>query len=260
MPKQDWKKTHTIYWSNELEDDFNQTISTRPEVPKDYHYGSKCKFFSWVLYYLIAKPILGLYCFFHGIKVVGRKNLKRLKGEGAFIYANHVALSDAFKYQAYVIPSKRVNIIGYSDTLSLKFVGKLVRGLGYIPIPHDLHNMGKMEDYIKECIKKKQYILIFPEAHIWPYYTKIRNFKDVSFHYPASIHAPIIPMVTIWRGNDKHKPKQTIVIGKPIKPFKGESLKVNKEYLHEQCLLQMKAISEKYSQPEYIKYIKPEKD
>ncbi len=260
MPKQDWKKTRTIYWSNELEDDFNQTISSRPEVPKDYHYGSRCKFLSWILYYLIAKPILGLYCFFHGIKVVGRKNLKRLKGEGAFIYANHVALSDAIKYQAYVVPSKRVNIIGYSDTLSLKIVGKLVRGLGYIPIPHDLHNMKKMEDYIKQCIKKKQYILIFPEAHIWPYYTKIRNFKSVSFHYPASMQAPIIPMVTVWRGNGKRKPKQTIVIGKPIKPFKGESLKVNKEYLHEQCLLAMKAISEKYSQPEYIKYIKQEKD
>ena len=256
MNSKDWKKTKTIYWSDELNDDFDEVGLKRPPVPENYRYLRRCGFLSWIAYYLLAKPFLSVYCFFHGIKVENKKVLKKLKKTGYFIYSNHVAIADVFKFASYAVPRKRVNIIGYSDTLSLKGVGSLAKSLGYLPIPDDINNLKKMKDAIQTLVNKKEIILIYPEAHIWPYYTKIRNFKSVSFNYPAEMNKPVLPAVTIWRGKPNKKPKQTIVFGEPIYPNLELPLMENKAYLHEQCLEQMKEISERYPQVEYIKYIK----
>ena len=255
--KKDWEKTKTIYWSDELNDDFDERGLDRPPVPENYKYTRRYKVLGWMAYYLFAKPFMGLYCFFHGVRVKNRFHLKELKKTGYFIYANHVAVADCFKFPAYCIPVKRVNVIGYSDTLSMKGVRCLARAIGYIPIPDDINNMKKMKDAIERLVtRKKEIVLIFPEAHIWPYYTKIRNFKAVSFTYPAEFNKPVVPAVTIWRGKPGKKPKQTVVFGKPIYPDPELNVMENKAYLHEQCLLQMKEIASKYPQVEYIKYIK----
>ena len=259
MENNNWKKTKAIYWSDELNDDFNPTLKKRPTVSPKYKY-KRNPFISFISYYLFAKPILGLYCFFHGIRVEGKENLKILKHKGYFIYANHVAIADAFKYASYAINNKRVNIIGYSDALSLKGLGPILKGLGYLPIPEDIHTMKKFNDEITRLINKKEVVLIYPEAHIWPYYTKIRNFKSVSFTYPAKLNTPIVPAVTIWRGKNNKKPKQTIVFGRPIFPRSDLSVMENKLYLHGQCLLAMREIADRYPQIEYIKYIKIDKD
>lgn len=256
--KASWKKSKTIYWKDELNDDFDEVGLKRPSVPKRYRYLRRFHVSAWLTYYLLAKPILGLYCFFHGIRVKGKENLKKLKKTGYFLYSNHVAITDVFKFASYAIGAKRVNIIGYSDALSLKIIRPLIRGLGYLPIPDDLENMKKLKDAVHKLVDKKEIVLIYPEAHIWPYYTKIRNFKDVSFSYPAEFNKPVLPAVTIWRGKQGKKPKQTIIFGKPIFPNPELTPLENKKFLHEQCLLEMKEISNKYPQVEYIKYIKVE--
>ena len=76
--KKDWEKTRTIYWSDELNDDFDETLKERPHVPQNYRYLRKFHVSAWLAYYFFAKPIMGTYCFFHGIKVKGKENLKEL--------------------------------------------------------------------------------------------------------------------------------------------------------------------------------------
>ena len=121
-----------------------------------------------------------------------------------------------------------------------------------------LGNLKKLKDAIHHYINEKEIILIYPEAHIWPYYTHIRNFKDVSFTYPAELNKPVVPAVTIWRGKEGRKPKQTIIFCKPIYPNPELTPYENKKFLHEQCLREMKEASDKYPQVEYIKYIRVE--
>ena len=263
--KPEWKKTHTIYWSDELNDDFNKIdgVQENPELPKDYHYLHKNGFLrTWdnFLYYVIAKPILGLYCFFHGIRWKNKHNLKRLHGKGAFIYANHVAIADAFKFQSYIIGRKRVDIIGFSNASSIPLAKGLVKSLGYLPIPteNDYDNLIRLKEAVEVYIKKrKQYVLIYPEAHIWPYYTKIRDFKSVSFYYPAQLLAPIVPVVTVWRKVwYSKKPKQTVVFGHPIYPDPSLTTNENRDFLCEECKKQMNHLANSYKQYEYIKYIK----
>ena len=263
--KKDWKKTKTIYWKDELRDDFDEVGLSRPPVPENYKYKRTNpinNFFSGILYHVIAKPVLGLYCLFKGIKIVNKQEFKKLKGKGAYIYSNHVAISDVFKFQSYLcFNMKRVNIIGYSDTLSMPVVRNLCRALGYLPLPlkGDVQNMFNMTESLDFYTKKGQFVLIYPEAHIWPYYTKVRNFSSGSFIYPSKFMTPVIPVVTVWRKPKiGKKPKQTLVVGEIIYPKEGKSAVENKEYLHKKCLEQMQAISNSYDQYEYIKYIKEE--
>ena len=259
------KKTKTAYYTDELKDDFNELGLSRPPVPEGYKYkrtNAINNFFSGILYHVIAKPVLGLYCVFSGIKVKGKKNLKALKGQGAFIYSNHVAISDVLKIQTRpFFFKKRVNIIGYSDSLSMPVVRNLTRALGYLPLPlkGDLKNMLALTEAMDFYIKKKQFILIYPEAHIWPYYTKIRPFHSGSFNYPAKLNSPVLPIVTTWRKVWYcKKPKQTIHILSPIFPLEDKDPTVNKEYLHDECLKAMVELSNSIPQYEYIRYIKKE--
>ena len=264
--KKDWEKTLTIYWSDELTDDFDERGLERPKIPEGYVYKRSwlSSFLGGILYHLLAKPFLGLYCVFKGIKIVGKKKLKALKGQGAFLYANHVAVTDVFKLQTRVFFfHRRINILGFPDALTIPVAKHLVKAMGLLPVPDNgdvkhLIELGETAEYYVQ--KKKQHVLIFPEAHIWPYYTHIRSFKSGSFIYPAKINAPVVPIVTTWRKPKiGKKPKQTVYIGQPIFPREDLTVQENKEYLHEECLKAMRQIAEGVPQYEYIKYIKVEK-
>ena len=257
--KKDWQKSKTIYWKDELNDDFDEVGLERPEVPANYHYLRRTKVLSFIAYYLLGKPIMGLFCLLHGIRVVNKQHLKPLAKTGYFIYSNHVAISDVFKFQTLAVGKKRVNIIGYSDALSLKGLRPLLRAFGYLPIPNDIDNLKKLKDAVKHLVDHHEAVLIYPEAHIWPYYTKVRNFKSGSFNYPANSGAPVVPIVTTWRKPKiGKKPKQTVLIGSPIFPKEELGVLDNKNYLYEECLNAMKRMSESVEQFEYIKYIKKE--
>lgn len=262
----EWKKTKTIYWSDELNDDFDDIGLERPSIPKGYKYKRTNpinNFFSNILYYAIAIPLLGLFCRLKGMKIKGKKNLKQIKKTGAFVYSNHVSFLDVFKIATPVFFGRRVNIIGYSDASSLFFVKHVVRALGYLPLPldGDVTNMMALTQAVKYYIKeKKQIVLIYPEAHIWPCYTKIRNFKDTSFGYPAMLNAPVVPITTTWRKSKIGKgAKQTLHIGNVIYPKPELSVEENRVYMHDECLRQMKEVASSVEQYEYIKYIKTEK-
>ena len=260
-------KNRVCYYHDELRDDFNELGLSRPPVPEGYKYKRTNwfnNFMSGILYYVIAKPIIGLYCVCHGIRVKGRRNLKAIRNKGAFIYSNHVAISDVFKFQAQVFFfGRRVNILGYSDSLSMPLVRNVTRALGYLPLPlkGDIKNMLALSEAMEFYHSKKQHILIYPEAHIWPYYTHVRPFRDGSFSYPAKCNAPVLPVVTTWRKPlIGKKPKQTLYILEPIFPIEGMGVTENKNYLHEKTLKAMQEKADSVEQYEYIKYIKVDEE
>lgn len=261
--RKDWKKTKEIHWSDEKHQDFNEIGLKRKGIPEGFKYKHTSKwywFFSNLLYYGVAKWIIGFYVYSHGIRCKNKAVLKKLNGKGAFIYSNHVAISDCFKFN--IVIARRVDTIGYSDALSIPVGGKLATLLGLIPLPlkEDRDNFHKMTEAISYNVKERNhYCLIFPEAHIWPYYTEIRNWPNNSLIYPALMMMPIVPAVTVWKKRlIGKKPKQLIVFGEPIYPKEGESITYNKDYLHQECIASMKEIARTNEQVQYIKYIKDE--
>ena len=106
-------------------------------------------------------------------------------------------------------------------------------------------------------MQKKSSITIYPEAHIWPYYTKIRPFKDVSFKYPVQLNVPAFCFTNTYQSYGKNNDKIKIVtyIDGPFYSNKELPQKQSQKELRDRiynCMVERS----KNSNIEHIKYIK----
>lgn len=250
----------TYYYSDELNDDFAGTNIKRKDLPVDYPYFSRNpvrKFFSFVLYRLIVTPIVFLYqkIVFHET-FKNKKVLKKYRKNGYFLYANHTSsVSDAFTPTLTTFP-KKAYILVNPDGVSIPVIGRLAEMAGGVPLPTNRRGMRNFHDAVLEHARRKHCVVIYPEAHIWPYYTKIRPFKDVSFRYPAEADKPVFCFTTTFQ---KRKflnfPKITVYVDGPFFPDKTLTPKENQKYLRD---LVYDAMTERcklstYEHREYVK-------
>lgn len=116
-----------------------------------------------------------------------------------------------------------------------------------------------MKNFLDAIEKKcqKSSITIYPEAHIWPYYTKIRPFKDTSFAYPIDFNKPVFAMTNTYRSYGKNQDKVRIVtfIDGPFFADKTLNKKDAKLDLRNQ-IYDIMVERSAYNNIEYIKYVK----
>ena len=137
----------------------------------------------------------------------------------------------------------------------MKFLGNIVEMLGAIPIPSNKEAMKNFLEVIEKRIKDGNSVTIFPEAHIWPYYTHIRPFKSVSFKYPVELNTPVFCITNTYQKRGKNKIQIISYIDGPFFADKSLSTKEQKESLRKQvyeCMVERS----KNSNIEKIKYIK----
>ena len=258
------KNKRVIYYEDELNDEFSTAKIEPRKIDENYKYVHKnviwnaCAF---LLQNVISVPIKYLYAKIKfRTKCIGKEKLKKYKKQGYFIYGNHTqAFADTFLISNVVFP-KRNYLIVNPENVSMKFLGNVVQMLGAIPIPSNKEAMKNFLDTIEKRIKKGYSITIFPEAHIWPYYTKIRPFKSVSFKYPVKLGVPAFCMTNTYQSYGKNKDRVKIVsyIDGPFFPDEGLNLKAQQENLRNKiydCMVERS----KNSNIEIIKYEKKEK-
>ena len=173
------------------------------------------------------------------------------------MYVNHTQpFADTFIPSNPIYPKRNFFIVN-PENVSMKFIGNFVQMLGAIPIPGNKEAMKNFLNVIEENIRKKHSITIYPEAHIWPYYTKIRPFKDVSFKYPIQFDTPVFCMTNTYQKCGKNQDRIQIVtyIDGPF--FANEDLnkKEQQKELRDRvynCMVERS----KNSNVEFIKYIK----
>ena len=256
------KEQKTYYYSDELNDEFSEAKIEARVIDENYKYLHKNIFWNlahFLVQNVLSVPLKVLYAKLKfRIKYVGKEKLKKYKKQGYFIYANHTqALADTFLTSNVVYP-KRNYIIVNPENVSMKFLGNFVQMFGAIPIPNKKEGMKNFLEAIKYHISKGQSITIYPEAHIWPYYTKIRPFKNVSFRYPIELETPIFCITNTYQKRGKNKVKITSYIDGPFwADSKLTSIKEKKQDLRDKVYNQMVERS-KNSNFEYIKYEKKE--
>ena len=76
-------------------------------------------------------------------------------------------------FEAIVGPTNG-RVISNPDAVSLPFLQTLVTMLGVIPIPNKFSGMRQFLSSVQQRYRENNVIAIFPEAHIWPFYTGIR--------------------------------------------------------------------------------------
>ena len=67
------------------------------------------------------------------------------------------------------------------------------------PLPDDKAAYANFTRAIEQRITEGKAVVIYPEAHIWPYYTGIRPFTDTSFHYPVKFNTPVFCFTNTYR-------------------------------------------------------------
>ena len=253
-------KNKKVLYYDSLNDDFFDD-NKKHRLSDDYVWirrDLRSKFLSWLIYTL-AIIFSNVYCrlFLH-IKIVGAKVLRRQKG-GFFLYGNHTQpVGDVFDPALACFPKRIYTVVGAAN-MDLKFIGKILPYLGALPIPETLSGMKEFQRAIEYRINTGHPIVIYPEAHVWEYYTGIRPFSAVSFKYPIKLNAPVFCMTcTYQKRRFGKRPKMTVYIDGPFNVC-GDTAKQKSENL---CATVHKCMSDrsKMSNFEYIEYRQREGD
>ena len=235
------------YYHDELKDDFAGTNIKAEKLPDDYKYvrtDRKWKVCRFLFYKLIVTPLVFLItaatCRVKNKKVM--RGCKRKDGKkcGAFIYGNHTAyLTDALLPTRIAFP-RTADVVVSADAISLKLVGGVVRIAGGVPVPNDMHGLKRFSDDIIAAAEGGHWVAIYPEAHIWPYYTGIRPFGTASFKYPAKCGVPVFAYTTTYKKRlFSGKPKKVVYIDGPFYADGNLSLKARAESLRDQVYAAM---------------------
>lgn len=242
------------YYSS-FSDDFEQSANQDYALPKNYKWVRTdifSKFLSGLIYGL-AVIFGGLYCrcFLH-MKIIGRKKLRGLKGD-FFIYGNHTQpVGDVFIPALCVLP-KRIYTVVSPANYGIPFIGKVLPYLGALPISDSLQGMKELNGAIAHRLNKNHPIVIYPEAHVWEYYTEIRPFSDTSFKFPVKLDKPSLAMTVTYKKSRLFKrPVMEVFLDGPFYPS-GNTLKEKTADLHHKIYSTMKERS-KNSNYSYIEY------
>jgi 1-acyl-sn-glycerol-3-phosphate acyltransferase len=201
-----------------FEDEINDEFSSAEIVPRvidekyKYEHGKIWNVMSWVVQNILSMPIKVGYAFLKfRIRFVGKEKFKECKDSGYFVYANHTQVfADTFIPSLGVYPKRNFLIVN-PENISVKPFGWLVEMLGAIPVPGNKTAMKSFLSIIEKRIDNNCSITIYPEAHIWPYYTKIRPFKSVSFKYPVQMNKPVFCVTNTYQKRGKKGNKVKIV-------------------------------------------------
>ena len=252
MKNKEYEPIKTIYYKDERNDEFADDNIVAKEIDENYVYVDKrlrWRFLRFVSYRLIAMPIAFLYCkiALHG-KFKNRAVLKKVKKQGCFVYGNHTQqIGDPFIPNIALCP-KSVYVIVHPNNVSMPGLGKVTPYLGALPLPSNLKAMRNFRDAIHTRIKDGNFVVIYPEAHIWPYYTGIRPFPDDSFSYPIKYGAPVFCFTNTYQKR-KHAraPRLVTYVDGPFYPNDALPLREKRQDLRDRvhaCMTERSRLSD----------------
>ena len=257
------KEKKVIYYTDEQNDDFAGTnINTKP-VDDSFiflHTSIPWKICSTLLYYGVAVPAVWLFMrVILGVQFVNRSAVKACKGP-CFLFGNHTDFIDAFIPNLLSLPHRNHILVG-ADTVSIPGLRTIVQMFGALPIPTGTRGWRKFLAALDVYCKKAN-ITVYPEAHIWRFFTGVRDFPDTSFAYPIRYGMPSVvfftayskpkPSLAFWR-----KATITVYVSDPMYPLGGVSEPEARRDLRDRAYAFMKEKSA-LSDYELIRYVKKE--
>lgn len=264
----------TVYYNNELTDEFSSAVITPKKIDGNYKYdrdrigGRLLHFF---FYRIIAIPTAFFYLHLsHHHKIVGRekirafiaeaknderrrrreqKALRRARKRSAtaqaseteqvsvtgkdrgslkpaeaispracFIYGNHTQATADALIPTFITHPANAYVIVHPNNVSMPVLGRITPYIGALPLPDDIAASRNFRTVIDKCVREGSPIFIYPEAHIWPYYTGIRPFPDDSFYYPIKYNVPVFCFTNTYKRRGNGKPRIVTYVDGPFYP------------------------------------------
>ncbi len=190
------------------------------------------------------------------ITVVNRKVIKESGGSGFFLYGNHTQPEgDAFAPVRYAFPSRIYCVISAAN-LGIPILGRFLPLIGGIPVPESESEMKGFLRALQDHIKRRHCVVIYPEAHVWPWCTFIRPFQPGSFRFPVMFGVPAFCVTTTYQKRRRgKKPKITAYVDGPFYPDPELGRKEAQKKLCDEIHDRMCSRCEN-STYEYVKYVR----
>ena len=209
--------------------------------PVDENYPYLCKkiwdcFFCFLI--RLAAIIAGVFIngIAFGMRVKGRKNLKGVKS--AIVTCNHVNNFDNLMVRNALFGHRLYIVVGEFNNKK-GFFGKCLRAGGTLPLSTNLRAMVNLRRSVDKLLKKRNYILFYPEESEWWMYEKPRPFRNGAFHFATTANVPIIPVFLTFsvpkgiRAKIIKSKVVTVNIMSPIYPEAHQSVKENVDAMRE---------------------------
>ncbi len=252
----------TIYYRDPLKDDF-ASLSIHPKpVTADFPFllrGPLWKLSEFFVYRMVATPVIfliGKVGF--GLRIRNRRVLKELRGTGFYLYGNHTQnMMDAYTPSLAVFPH-HAHIVTGPEAVSAPVLRRFVQLLGAIPLPDETGGVKPFRNALKTRLEQGRTITIYPEAHIWPWYTGIRPFTADSFSYPVRDDLPVLAFATTYRQRKLLKnrpPRLTVTLSEPFYPDPSLSPYEARQKLRNQVygfLLEQSSATDNYAYYDYV--------
>ncbi len=255
-------KRKIIYYTNELTDEFSTAVITPKAIDETYIYchDSAFKRFTHFFWYrMVATPIgFGYAKLAHGHRIVGRDILKVSKKQGYFLYGNHTQdIGDAVIPTLLTTP-KDAYVIVHPNNVSMPYLGRVTPSMGALPLPDNMKAYRSFMGAVERRAAEGNAVVIYPEAHIWPYYTGIRPFTDDSFAYPVKLKLPVFCFTNTYQKRKlSKKPRIVTYVDGPFHPNEALPPRERRRALRDQVYHAMRERA-KLNQVEVIKYVKKE--
>lgn len=245
------KEIYYESFSDELVENSNQDYKLKDNF-KWIHTNIFYRFVGYIVYLFFVIVGFIILKVHYRVKFVNRKVLKKYKKY--YIYSNHtLEMGDPFIPLISNFPRRSFTLVNPAN-MGIPIIGKLIPMVGGIPIPDNIPDIVKMRDAMKYHLDKNRCIVIFPEAHVWPYCNFIRDFPKTSFRFPIEDNVPTFVYTTTFvKTKFRNTPKVIVYVSGP---FYGKG-KTNKEKvgsLHDKVYKEM--IKNSKDSYEYVKYIK----
>jgi len=254
-----------VFFNDELHDDFAGTHIQTVKPDSSFQYTKKgfmWRMASFFLYRFIATPIgFGTCSLGYGMRIKNKKVLRPYRKNGYFLYGNHTQTAfDAFLPTFIAFP-KKTYILANPDAVSIRGLRQIVQMLGAIPVPGTIGGMKNMVEAMEKTNQDGKCIAIYPEAHIWPYYTGIRPFPANSFAFPVKFGSPCFSFTSTYQERKSplrrvKKPRITVYIDGPFFPKANLDKNQAKNHLRDEIYISMCKNAEKYNEFQYVEYRK----
>ncbi len=241
-------------------DDFVESKDQDKRLSEDYKWLHKNIFYRAGA--LIIYGLALLFAFFYTriglhIRVENRQVFQQCRDTGYFLYGNHTQpVGDAFAPTRYTFP-RRIYMMMSPANLGIPVLGRILPILGGMPIPDTMDGMKEFLEAVRYRIEHKRGIVIYPEAHLWPWCNFVRPYPDTSFRYPVMYKVPAFCMTTTYQKRRfGKKPRITTYLDGPFYPHPELGMKEARKQLHDEIYECM----QKRSQNSTYAYVKYEKE
>ncbi|WP_040195769.1 lysophospholipid acyltransferase family protein [Candidatus Soleaferrea massiliensis] len=199
-----------------------------------------------LFYHGFVIPILFLIDhLFFGMRVRGRKQLKKVKGSGAVVVCNHIHNFDCTFLGMLCWPRKPV-FTGMEELFGWPVVGRLIHILGCVPVPRSVaHTRQFLDEMAAAARDENRIICVYPEGELIAYCPALRGFKDGAFTIAARAGVPVVPAIITQEKPRgilklyKRKPCLTVHAGEPVYPQDTGSTRQTARQLRDEVYARM---------------------